>query len=192
MTLKTASQSCHMTSGSWWCITTQSFVRKVWAVHKIQSGPTYSKHRLFNKDILNFWCDLHLVHNNPTSPQDTQAYDDVPLRHVWSQKDKQVIVIIWALAVTLTFKVVNHSFSHITLWLITRYQHTKFDYKIFSSSEDIVRTNIHQHLEPSLWPWSWMQQSIFFFFFFFTLYSSLWWCTIKPSLTAKGPAVQEI
>ena len=32
---------------------------------------------------------------------------------------------------------------------------TKFGNKIFCGTDDIIRTNIHWHSEPSLWPWSW-------------------------------------
>ena len=40
-------------------------------VQKISSGQTFT-------DILKFCCDLDLEHNNPISPKDTLAYDNVP------------------------------------------------------------------------------------------------------------------
>ena len=64
---------------------------------------------------------------------------------------------------------------------------TTFGHKGFRDSEDISRTNIDWHFEPSLWPWPWTQQSNFL-----TRYSSLWWYTISLSLVAKRSAVQKI
>ncbi len=33
----------------------------------------------------------------------------------------------------------------VTLWLNLQHHHTKFGYKMFYGSEDITRTNIHEH-----------------------------------------------
>ena len=70
-------------------------------------------------------------------------------------------MIIWALIVTLTLKSAYQSFRRTHRFVMMHY-HTKFGDKRFSGSEDIVRTNIHWHFEPSLWPWARTQQSIFF------------------------------
>ena len=73
-----------------------------------------------------------------------------------------------------------------TLWPMIMNHHTKFGYRRLSSSEHIVRMNIYCHFEPSLWPWSWMQRSIFF-----TGHSDLWWLTIKQRWAARGSTVQK-
>ena len=59
------------------------------------------------------------------------------------------ILIIQALAVTLTLKTVNQFFC-MTLWLMMLHHHTKFGNKMFCSSEDIIWTKIHWHFEPLL------------------------------------------
>ena len=59
--------------------------------------------------------------------------------------------------------------------------------KRLSNSENIIWINIHWHSEILLWPWPWTQQSNFSI-----KHSGLWQCTIKPSLVAKGSAVQKI
>ena len=66
-------------------------------------------------DILNFCCDLDFERSNPIFPQDTLAYDTIPPNQVWLQTDQQFkrcsrnshILIILAIAVTLTLKIVN-------------------------------------------------------------------------------------
>ena len=40
-------------------------------------------------DILHLHCDFDLDNSNPLSSQDTQAYDEVPSKKVWLQKDPQ-------------------------------------------------------------------------------------------------------
>ena len=69
------------------------------------------------------------------------------------------ILVIWAFNMTLTL-----NFSP-TLWLMMMHHNTKFGDKWFSSSEDLIQTNIHWHFEVLLQPWPWIQQSFFFFFF---------------------------
>ena len=49
-----------------------------------------------------------------------------------------------------------------TSWLMMMHHHTKFGNKMFGSLEGIIWTNIHWHSESSLWPWPYMQYSIFF------------------------------
>ena len=69
-----------------------------------------------NIDILTLCCDLDLDCNSPIFPQDTLAYDDLSSDHVWLPKNQQFrryssqsnILIIWALAVTLTLKTANN------------------------------------------------------------------------------------
>ena len=39
---------------------------------------------------------------------------------------------------------------HTTLQLMMMYHHTQFGHKRFSGSEDIIWTNLHQHLETQL------------------------------------------
>ena len=43
---------------------------------------------------------------------------------------------------TVTLKIANNFFFPMTLWLMMLHHHTKLGYKMFSSSEDIIRTNI--------------------------------------------------
>ena len=100
----------------------------------------------------------------PFFQQDTLAYDAVLSNQVSLQINQQVrrhnrnshIFIIWALAVTLTLTTVNKFFC-MKLWPIMLHYHTRFGSKMFCGSEDITRTNIHWHFEPSLWPWPWMK-----------------------------------
>ena len=69
-----------------------------------------------NINILTLRCDLDLDCNSPIFPQDTLAYDDLSSDHVWLPKNQQFrryssqsnILIIWALAVTLTLKTANN------------------------------------------------------------------------------------
>ena len=69
-----------------------------------------------NIDILTLRCDLDLECNNPIFPQDALAYDNLSSDHVWLPKNQQFrryssqsnILIIWALAVTLTLKTANN------------------------------------------------------------------------------------
>ena len=130
-------------SGSWCCITIPSLVTKCSAVQKISSGQRLT-------DILNFCCDLDLEYSNPIFPLDTLAYDALLLNQVWLQKDEQFktyrgnshILIIKALAMTLTSQTVNQFFCLIFL-LMTLHDHTKFGSKVICGSEDIIQTNSH-------------------------------------------------
>ena len=65
-------------------------------------------------DIWNHRCDLDLECSNSTFPQDTQAHDAMLSNQVWLQTDQQFrrcsennILIIYALTVTFTLKIVN-------------------------------------------------------------------------------------
>ena len=86
--------------------------------------------------ILKFYCDLELEHRNAISSQDSLANDNVLPNQVWYQKDQQLrryirnchILIIGALAVTLTLKIANQYFC-MTLWLMMMHPDTKFAYK---------------------------------------------------------------
>ena len=112
-------------------------------VQKISSGQTFT-------NILNLCCDLDLECSNPIFPQDTTASNVVLSNQVWLQTDQKFrrysrnshILVISALAVTLTLKTVNQFFC-MTLWLMILHNHTKFNNKIFCGSEDIIRTYIH-------------------------------------------------
>ena len=57
-----------------------------------------------------------------------------------------VILIKWALTVTLNLKKANQS-SNRTLWPMTLHHHTKFGYRRFSSWGDIIQMNIHWNSE---------------------------------------------
>ena len=117
-------------------------ITKCSVVQKISSGQTFT-------DIFNLRCDLDLERSNPIFPQDTLAYVVVLPNQVCLQTDQQVrrynrnshILIIYALAVTLTLNAVNQ-FFFMTLWLIMLQKHTRFGDKMFCGSEDIVRTKI--------------------------------------------------
>ena len=69
-----------------------------------------------NIDILTLHCDLDLEGNNPLFPQDALAYEYLSSDQVWLPKNQQFrryssqsnILIIWALAVTLTLKTANN------------------------------------------------------------------------------------
>ncbi len=69
-----------------------------------------------NIDILTLRCDLDLEGNNPLFPQDALAYDNLSSDQVWLPKNQQFrryssqsnVLIIWALAVTLTLKTANN------------------------------------------------------------------------------------
>ena len=115
-----------------------------------------------NIGILTLCCDLDC--NNPIFPQDTLAYDNLSSDHVWLPKNQQFIryssqsniLIIWALAVTLTLKTANNfcfawhsgSFCSITKpCLVTKC----FVVHKISSGQ------IFRHFKPSLWPWPWTQ-----------------------------------
>ena len=96
-------------------------------------------------------------------PQDTLAYDDISSDQVWLPKNRQFrkysrkshILIIWALAVTLTIATTTKMSAW--LWLMMLHHHTKFGNNMVCDSENITQTNIHWHFEPLLWPWPWMQ-----------------------------------
>ena len=67
-------------------------------------------------DILILRCDLDFDCNNLIFPQDALAYDNLSSDHVWLPKNQHFrryssrsnILIIWALAVTLTLKTANN------------------------------------------------------------------------------------
>ena len=69
-----------------------------------------------NIDILTPHCDLDLEGNNPLFPQDALAYNNLSSDQVWLPKNQQFrryssqsnVLIIWALAVTLTLKTANN------------------------------------------------------------------------------------
>ena len=86
---------------------------------------------------------------------------------------------------TLNFKIANQS-SCMTLRPKILCHHAKFDYRRFSS----WRHYPDEHL-PEFWYYfvtlTTTEQTNLF-----TKQSTLWWCTIKPGLAAKGSAVQII
>ena len=43
----------------------------------------------------------------------------------------------------------NNKIFRLTLWLKLLHYHAKFGNKMFYDSENIIRTNIHRHFEPS-------------------------------------------
>ena len=89
---------------------------------------------------------------------------------------------------TLNLKTANQS-SCMTLWPMMLHHHTKFGYRRFHSWGDIVQMNIHWNSEffSVTLTWTTTEQSNLF-----KRQSSLWWCITKPSLVAKGSAVQDI
>ena len=92
-------------------------------------------HRHFEPSLWPWLC------SNPVFPQNTLAYDAVLSNQIWLQIYQQFrrnsrnshILIIYALAVTLTLKTVNQFFC-MTLWLMMMHKHTKFS---------IIQINIH-------------------------------------------------
>ena len=113
-------------------------------------------------NILNLCCDLNLEHSNPIFPQGTPAYDGVLSNQVWLQTDKHFrryskkIVIFWLYKPLLwpwPWRQQQQNVCHMKLRLMMLHHHTKFGNKMFCDSENIIQTNIHWHLEPSLWPW---------------------------------------
>ena len=175
--------------------------RRCWAdtighSEKISSGQTLT-------DILNFHCDLDLECSNPIFPHDTPAYNTLLSNQVWMQKDQQYrryskngqVLIISALAVTLTLKIVNQFYCK-THCLMIIHHHTEFGKKKkwLSGSGDTEQTwldtwrkisgqtftdilNLHcdvdlEHSNP-----------------IFPQDTGLKCCTIKPSLVANWPAV---
>ena len=58
----------------------------------------------------------------------------------------------------LTLKTANQSF-HLTLWPMMMHYHSKFNYKRFSSWEDMVQMKITWTVGLLLWPWPWAQHS---------------------------------
>ena len=89
---------------------------------------------------------------------DTPAYKNVLSNQVWLQKVQQFrryrrnsrILITQALDVTMT----------LTLQRII-YHHSKLGFKRLNGLGDIVWTNIHWDLKPSMWLWPCTQQYIF-------------------------------
>ena len=102
-------------------------------------------------DNLNLYSDLDLEQSNPIFPQDTSAYVAVLSNQVWLQTNQQFnrynirnshILIIYTLTVTFTLNTVSQFFC-MTLWLMMLHNHTTFGNKMFSGSENTVRTDIH-------------------------------------------------
>ena len=141
LTLKSANQSLWMT---------------IWLMAMHYHTKFGSKNLSDSEDI---WTNIHQHFkmllwpwtNNPISPYPTiqfLAYDNVLSTQVWWQKDQQFrryskkchVLIIWALALTLTLKIANNFFL-LKIWLIMLHYHTKFGNKMCCSSEDIW-TNI--------------------------------------------------
>ena len=99
-------------SGLWWCISIPGLVTKCFVVQKILSRQTFTT----------ICRDLDLEHSNPFFPQDSPAYDAVLSNQVWLETDQQFkrysknshILVIKALAVTLTLKIMNQFFPHDT------------------------------------------------------------------------------
>ena len=88
----------------------------------------------------------------------TLANDDVSPDQVWLPRNQQFrkysrksnILIIWALTVTVTLKVVQWAKKisttknfNMTLWIMMLNRHNKFGNKMFCDSENIIQTNIH-------------------------------------------------
>ena len=96
------------------------------------------------------------------------------------------ILIIWALAVTLTLKTAPF-FFHRTLWLMMMYHQTKFGCQGIHSSETIVERVTFWSYEPSLWPLPRRQET-----HFSAWHSSSWCSTTMPSLATHCFAVQKI
>ena len=134
---------CQQISGTeditWYIKIQWSFVPSLWPWPWKQQSNFYSSHSSLR------WCpiQLNLVKKGSSVQQITQ---------------KQSYMDIWALTVALTLKIANQS-SCRTLWPMMMHHNTMFDYKRFSSWEDIVKMNIHWNFEPFLWRWPWHQQS---------------------------------
>ena len=122
-------------------MTIPGLVTKCSVVKKVSSRQTFTV-------ILNPHCDLDLGHSKPIFPVNTLAYDAVLSNHVWFQMDQQFrryskhshILIIQALAVTLTLKIVNQFFCMTHRLMIIR-NYAKFGkkkkkFKWLSGSED--------------------------------------------------------
>ena len=105
-------------SGSWCCIIIPNLLTKCSVIQKISSGRTIT-------DIFNLCCDLQLERSNPIFQQDTLAWDDVPSDQVWLPRNQQFrkygrkshILILWALAVTLTLKIATTTTTNIRMTL---------------------------------------------------------------------------
>ena len=86
-------------------------------------------------------------------------------KRISSSKDTEknyLILIIWALAVTMTLKIANQSF-YMALWLLMMHHNTKFGSKTFGGLGDNMWTNINSlsltcKLDPEC-------NNPFFFFF---------------------------
>ena len=111
-------------------------------IQKISSGQTFT-------NILNLRCDLDVESSNPIFPQDIPACDAVLSNQVWLQMDQQFrrysknshILILFALTVTLTLKIVNQFFL-MTHRLMIIHHHTKFGKKWFSSAGNTEQTRL--------------------------------------------------
>ena len=99
-------------SGLWCCISTPGLVTKCSVVQKISSGQIFT-------NILNLRCHLDLERSNPIFHRTLwfiilYYQTKFGCKQASSLEDivKIVILIIQALAVTLTLKIVNHFFPH--------------------------------------------------------------------------------
>ena len=142
--LKIAHQSFCLHSGSWLGITIPSLVTKCWAFWPFTVTLT------MNAVIL--WR-MMMYHQTKFGCQGINSSEDIVEKLIfWSLKP-----LLWSWPWRL-----QTIFFQMTLLLMMLHHHTKFGNKMFCSSEDIIRTNIHWHFEPLLWPWPWMQLSNFF------------------------------
>ena len=113
-------------------------------VQKISSGQTFT-------DILNLRCDTDFERSNQFCfSYYNLASDYVSSDQVWLPRTQQFrmysrkshILIIWALAVTLTLKIATTTKCRHD-WLMMLYHHTKFGTKCSAvDSETIILTNI--------------------------------------------------
>ena len=138
----------------------QSFWKTIWLIMLHQHTKFGSKRLSVPEDTI--WTNIHwnfeiLMWPWPRTQQSNFSikhsglwYDNVLSNQVWWQTDEQFkrysrnchILIIWALAVTLTLKKANQSVC-MTLCLIMMQHNTKFENKMFGGLEVIIWTNIN-------------------------------------------------
>ena len=140
-------------SGPWWCITIPNLVTKGSAVEETLSRYTFT-------EIVNLSSDLDHDHNRAVQ----SFHRTIRLMLMCNQTNsgrKRIsnsednnrncnILIIWALAITLTLKIANQS-SCMTLWPMMVHHQFKFAFRRFSSWGDIIQMNRHRYLETFLW-----------------------------------------
>ena len=131
-------------SGPWWCITIPNLVTKGSAVEETLSRYTFT-------EIVNLSSDLDHDHNRAVQ----SFHRTIRLMLMCNQTNsgrKRIsnsednnrncnILIIWALAITLTLKIANQSFC-MTLRLMMMHHNIKFGNKLFGGLEVIIWTNI--------------------------------------------------